>query len=253
MPRVSRESLNSNYFHVIVQGIEKKYILDIYKLKEKYKELLMKNIEKYNVNLLSYCIMDNHAHMLMYTEDIKELSTLMKSVNTSYALYYNKLNNRVGYVFRSRYLSEPIKSQAQLYRTVSYIHLNPVSAKICKFPELYYFSSYNDFINKRGIANEECLNLLKFDVQNYIKEFVFMHYMHVEGLEYTEKLTKLEENEIIQEYINEYRINDIVFQSDKVIKMIEELKKKRISLSRIAKYFNISTQKLKNIISDKNA
>ena len=174
----------------------------------------------------------------------------MKSVNTSYALYYNKSNNRVGYVFRSRFLSEPIKSQAQLYRTVSYIHLNPVSAHMCKYPELYYFSSFNDFINKKGIVSDQCLNLLKFDTQNYKKEFIFMHHMHIDGLEYSEKLSELEQNEIIQDFINEYEITDIVFQSDKVKKMIKELKKKRISLSIIAKFLNISNRRLKSIISE---
>ena len=85
--------------------------------------------------------MDNHAHMLIFSEKINELSKYMKSINTSFALYYNKSKARVGYAFRSRFLSEPIKSLAQLYRTLSYIHLNPVNARICRYPELYFFSS----------------------------------------------------------------------------------------------------------------
>ena len=166
MPRISRRSLDSNYFHVIVQGIEKRYIFEKYKYKEKYKELLIKNLEKYNLKLLAYCIMDNHAHMLIFSEKITEMSMYMKSINISYAQYYNKLNERVGYVFRNRYKSEAIKSQAQLYRTLSYIHLNPVAAKICCFPELYSFSSYNEFYTQNGIIKMEELKLVNFDPNN---------------------------------------------------------------------------------------
>lgn len=250
MPRVSRKSLNSNYFHVIVQGIEKKYIFEKYKFKEKYKELLINNKNNFNISLLAYCIMDNHAHMLIYSEKISELSAYMKSINTSFAVFYNKSNKRVGYVFRNRFKSEPIKSEAQLYRTLTYIHLNPIVAKMCRYPELYFFSSYNDFINKKKIIGEKELKLLKFDSSNYKDIFKFIHYMHVEGLEYEEQQMKEEKEELIKKYIEENNIIDIIFQSDKVKEMISELKNKKISFSCIAKYLKVSNRKLKQIISD---
>lgn len=184
MSRVSRKSLSSKYFHVIVQGIEKKYIFQEYKTKEKYRKLLVEKMKEHSVKILAYCIMDNHAHMLIYTEKIEELSSFMKSVNTSFALFYNRINNRVGYVFRSRFLSESIKSEAQLERTLTYIHLNPVVAGMCRFPELYLFSSYNDFIKKRMFVDSKTLQLLYLDENNYIERFKFIHYMFIEGLEF---------------------------------------------------------------------
>ncbi len=250
MPRISRRSLNSTYFHVIVQGIEKKYIFEKYKYKEKYKELLIKNLGKYNLRLLAYCIMDNHAHMLIFSEKISEMSMYMKSINISYAQYYNKINERVGYVFRNRYKSEPIKSQTQLYRTLSYIHLNPVAANICRFPELYYFSSYNDFYTNKGIIKKEELKLLNLDTDNYKELFKFIHYMHVEGFEFEEKRSDEEKEKIIANYIVENDITDIVFESYKIKKMINDLKKEKISFSTIARYLNISNNKLKQIISE---
>lgn len=250
MPRMSRKSLNSNYFHVIVQGIEKSYIFNKYKFKERYKELLIKNLEKNNVKLLAYCIMDNHAHMLIYTEKIEELSEYMKSINTSFALFYNKINNRVGYVFRSRYKSESIKNEMHLYRALTYIHLNPVAAKMCSYPELYFFSSYKDFLNKNGIVGNKELELLKLDKEKYKKIFIFMHYLHVEGVEFEERHNNKLKEEIIQNYIKENNIKDIIFQSDKIKKMIIDLKDEKISFTQIAKYLKVSNKRLKQIISE---
>lgn len=250
MSRVPRESLNSKYFHVIVQGIEKKYIFNNYRYKEKYRNLLIENLKKQNVELLAYCIMDNHAHMLIYSEKIIELSAYMQRVNTSFAVYYNKSKGRVGYLFRERFRSVPIKSDKQLYRTLIYIHLNPIAAQICNYPEKYYFSSYNDYCNKRGIVTDNVLERMKFEKNNYKKTFQFIHYFPVKGHEFDEMSKKRVDLDRIEEYIEENKIVDIVFQSDKVKKMVEDLKKENISFTRIAEYLEISNQRLKMIISD---
>lgn len=99
MPRLARKNLRSNYLHIIVQGIDRKYIFNSDRLKKEYKSILKRNLNKTNINMLAYCIMDNHAHMLIYSEKIEEITKLMQRTNTSYVRLYN----RVGYVFRDRY------------------------------------------------------------------------------------------------------------------------------------------------------
>ena len=76
--------------------------------------------------------MDNHVHILLLCNSIKEMSKFMQNVNTRFALYYNDVNERVGYVFRDRFLSEPIKNKEHLFSCISYIHYNPVVAGISK-------------------------------------------------------------------------------------------------------------------------
>ena len=43
--------------------------------------------------------MDNDMHMIVFSEDIEIVSTYMKRLNTAYALYYNTIKDRVGYVY----------------------------------------------------------------------------------------------------------------------------------------------------------
>lgn len=108
MLRIGRNNFNTSFFHVIVQGINKEYIFYKEEHIEQYIELLFDNLKKYDVKIAAYCVMNNHAHMLLYTESIEDMFGYMKSVNTSYAKYYNRNENRVGFVFRNRYRSEPI-------------------------------------------------------------------------------------------------------------------------------------------------
>ena len=79
MPRLARKYLESNYFHIIIQGINREYIFEDNNLKEAYLNILKKNLKETNVNILAYCIMDNHAHFLIYSEDTTEISKLMQN------------------------------------------------------------------------------------------------------------------------------------------------------------------------------
>ena len=64
-------------------------------------------------------------------------------------------NNRVGYVFRDRYVSEPITSKRYFIQCIKYIHMNPVKAKIVSSMEEYQFSSYRFYLKKYQHYNKE--------------------------------------------------------------------------------------------------
>lgn len=175
MPRIARRSAQSCFFHIIVQGINKEQIFKETRFIEKYKEIILNKMENSKVNILAYCIMNNHAHFLIYSEKCEELSKFMQRLNTSYSQFYNKINRRVGYVFRDRYFSQEILSQRQLYSCLRYIHNNPVKACICKFMREYNYSSYNEFLGKRGIINRQSIELLFGTMQEFKAQFQIIH------------------------------------------------------------------------------
>lgn len=173
MPRIARKDIKVSYIHVITQGINKENIFKEVEYKKEYIELIQEVFEEYNnLYLLCYCIMDNHAHFLIYTEDNQELSKAMARVNTAYGIFYNKRKERVGYVFRNRYYTQPIKDEAHLYNAMVYIHNNPVKAKMVKEIGKYRYSSYQQY--KNGMADKRCVELL-FHTEDYRKIFDFIH------------------------------------------------------------------------------
>ena len=62
------------------------------------------DMNKYNVSIYSYCLMRNHVHFLLKEKD-KPISLAMKSINTTYAGYFNKNHNRIGHLFQDRFKS----------------------------------------------------------------------------------------------------------------------------------------------------
>ncbi len=145
MPRCARNIKNEVFYHVMIQGINKEYIFQKDSYKECYLSLLRRKLSDYNSILVAYCIMDNHAHFLFYSDGEGDLSTLLQRVNGSFSIFYNKNNNRIGYVFRDRFLSQAIFDDVPLMNCIKYIHNNPVKANMVKNAKEYKFSSYNAF------------------------------------------------------------------------------------------------------------
>jgi len=170
--RKARSSYQNGFFHVMVQGINKKYIFEKSIDKEEYLSLLLRHKERFEITLLAYCIMDNHAHLLIYTDKTEEMSKYMRIVNSMFAKDYNRAINRVGYVFRDRFNSQYIDNKEYLLKCLRYIHMNPVKANIIARPEEYKYSTYNNFLKKDGIVNDKVINIIFDNDKDYLKKFM---------------------------------------------------------------------------------
>ena len=219
----------------MIQGINKEMIFKKAEEKDKYYLLLKQFYTKYNVDIIAYCIMDNHVHLILYSKDIKNISNFMKMVNLKYAIYYNKTYNRVGYVFRNRFHSKPILTNKQLLICIKYIHMNPVKAGIVNKEEKYKHSSYKDYLNKSGFLNQRILKIIFGDTENYLKIFKSIPYeikiddkVEVEYIinEFIKKKQisfndLLDNKETIQDFINYLYLNKLEFSKTKLAQILK--------------------------------
>ena len=65
MPRIARKNIETPFLHVMVQGVNKEYIFNNDEYIKMYLELIEKNKVEYDVTILAYCVMTNHAQLLM--------------------------------------------------------------------------------------------------------------------------------------------------------------------------------------------
>ena len=223
MPRISRKNIIGKCFHLMTQGINKEKILLDNMWKEKYKELLKKYSLEYKINIISYCIMNNHVHLLVYVDDVNNLSKFMHRINTIYASYYNRENNRVGYVFRNRYQVQTIKDEMHLKTCIVYIHNNPVKAGIVRKCNEYNYSSFYEYIEKAEVISiqvlKEILNineypeLLEFIIKTHKNEYKYKFLEIEEKINYNNLVKRLKKQkytnkEIIYELKNVYNLSE---------------------------------------------
>jgi REP element-mobilizing transposase RayT len=99
--------------------------------------------------LYSYCLMKNHAHLLIQ-EDKIEIPKIMKSVCIRFAIYFNQKYDRVGHVFQDRFKSELIDGETYFIVCARYIHRNPLKAGIVSDLASYRWSSYPAYATPRS-------------------------------------------------------------------------------------------------------
>lgn len=245
MPRKSRNYVKASFFHIMVQGINKEYIFSENEDKKKYLELIKQTKEYPNIIVISYCIMNNHVHLLLKTDLIEKLSQFMHKINTLYAIYYNQKYNRVGYVYRGRYKSQVIYSEKQLYACINYIHNNPVKANICGLAHQYEYSSFKNF-NKNI---EEFNNSIKND---FMEEDVLAK----KDIIFIEDENEIEEEiqGTISKYLSENKLifDDFKNNKEHLEKIATILKNNyNLSLRKIAMYLNVGREKLRCTMSNK--
>ncbi len=246
IPRIARNNLNSSFFHVIIQGHRKEYIFQKKKYIKKYIEIIKKYLGKYQIKIIAFCIMNNHAHFLIKVEKIEELSKFMHQINFSYAAYYNYMEEgRVGHVYRDRFLSEPITTKRYLIQCIKYIHFNPVKAKIVDNCKDYKYSSYNYFCRSL-IQNKFIEELSKEDYENICKNIDYnITFLDVDN-DIKEKIL-LSTQEFVR--IKEYKLYEI-FSNKQILKeLIEYLKNnKSIKYVAIREYFEMTKNSMQKIM-----
>lgn len=131
------------------------------------KKLLMTK-EEYDNKICSYCLMDNHVHLVIKIE--KEfLSKAMQTLMIRYVRYFNKKYDRTGTLFQNRFKSKNVENLRYFLEVCRYVHQNPENAGIAK-TEDYQWSSYQEYLKKGKIVNKEILlHYFNHDLNDFIK------------------------------------------------------------------------------------
>ena len=153
MPRTKRIISATGQDHIMVKGLKECPLFRDNMDKEKYLELLEKYKKIHPIKIYAYCIMTTHAHLITDSNE-SNLSSFMKSVNQSYAIYYNKKYNREGHVFHDRFKNKPILTDKYMKNLSLYIHRNPKDMKKYKHnTEKYKYSSLPIYLGLKDEAN----------------------------------------------------------------------------------------------------
>lgn len=279
MPRIAREKKSiDGIYHITERGNEKKDIFNDDADRIKFLEILGRNKEKYGYKIYAYCLMNNHIHLLISSNG-SDISQVMKSINVSYVIYFNRKYNRCGHLFQDRFKSEYIDSDEYLLEVSRYIHLNPVRAGMVTSEKLdsYRWNSFAAYIGKRNtmpipIDTYFILGLLSEDIQQATKQYIKYLMRDEPGdTKIDMSQTGISMEEKYQKAVNECLMEPemIIRQTaechgveyEKVVckntgykeirdEMIKEIRKKsNISLKEIGRSFNISESAVSKILT----
>jgi putative transposase len=141
VPRRPREEEAGAIHHVYARGIDRRVLFVDDEDRRGYLALLERVVGKTMWRCLSYCLMDNHIHLMVETPE-PNLGRGMQCLHGDFARQLNRRHGRFGHVFQGRFGSKRLKTESHLWTTAAYIAANPVEAGMCPAPEAWAWGSH---------------------------------------------------------------------------------------------------------------
>ena len=182
--------MTQDFYHTLNRGVDKRqifmdkqdylrFIHNLYELNDEervetafhaFKEdpnltdIASRKQRKMLVDILAFCLMPNHYHLLLSPRVEGGIPKFMSKINIGHAKYFNQKYERVGTLFQGRYKQVIVTDETHFLHLPFYIHFNPLDLshpewrenkisnpkKALEFLRSYRWSSHLDYL---GIKN----------------------------------------------------------------------------------------------------
>src|SRR4051794_2665905 len=137
MSRPLRLEFPGSLWHITQRGNERRPMFYTDDDRCHFLDLLAEAVERFKWIVTAYALMPNHYHLLLELIEDDTLSRGMKWLNGTYAQWFNRKHARVGHLVQGRFHGFLIDRETYFLEVLRYVVLNPVRAKIVRYPEEY--------------------------------------------------------------------------------------------------------------------
>ncbi len=172
MARAPRVNVGGHIYHIINRSNGR---LKIFENKDDYIhfENLLEDAKKLvDMRIISYCIMPNHWHLILYPKKDGDLSVFMQWLTLTYTQQYHVRKETVGHghLYQGRYKSFLVAKDQYLIQVIRYVEQNPLRAKLVKKSEDWRWGSAWKRYNPLGLKNKKILSDSPVDLpHDYLK------------------------------------------------------------------------------------
>jgi len=156
MPRLARAVAVGFAHHITQRGNNRQDVFFVDDDRRVYLELLKEQADKYSLELVGYCLMSNHIHIVAIPHEQDSLARAIGRTHFRYTQYINRFHRRSGHLWQERFYSCAM-DERHFWLAMKYIELNPVRARLCRKPWRYDWSSAAGHVDAKAVS--EVLNL----------------------------------------------------------------------------------------------
>src|ERR1035437_1417058 len=158
MPRIGRTDVGGIVYHVINRANGRKSIFDNDRDYQTFEVILEEAVAKFDMRLLSYCIMPNHWHLVLYPKNDGDLAKFMGWLSNTHTRRWHLEKNTVGegHLYQGRYKSFICQNDNHFITLVRYVEQNALKAHLVEKAENWKWSS----VWRRENGNSEQNKLL---------------------------------------------------------------------------------------------
>ncbi len=140
MARLARVVVSGIPHHITQRGNRRQETFFSEADYHEYLSLMAEWCNRFKVDILAYCLMPNHVHLIATPETGNTLSNAIGEAQRRYTRYINFQKGWKGHLWQGRFASYPM-DENYLLTASRYVELNPVRASLVKTPGDYKWSS----------------------------------------------------------------------------------------------------------------
>lgn len=143
MPRVARVVPGGVIFHVLNRANARSRIFERDQDYEALERVIAETARRIPVRVLSYCIMPNHWHMVLWPTRDGELGKFVQRLTTTHVRRWHLYRRSVGsgHLYQGTYKSFPIQDDEHFLTVCRYVEQNPLRAGLVTRAEDWRWSS----------------------------------------------------------------------------------------------------------------
>ena len=153
MPRMARVVIPGVPHHVTQRGDRRETVFLARGDYQRYLNLLKEYSTPRGLEVVAYCLMPNHVHLVAIPHQADSLATVLKPVHLRLAQYVNWTHGMTGRRWQGRFFSCPLDDR-HTATAVRYVEMNPVRAGLVREAESYQWSSA---AAHAGLRNDDVL------------------------------------------------------------------------------------------------
>jgi len=161
MARIARVVAHGLPHHIIQRGNRRQHVFFNDGDYREYLRLLAAYTQRFRVDILAYCLMPNHVHLIAIPREDGDLARAIGETHRNYTRFINFRENWRGYLWQGRF-SSYVLDERYLLAATRYVLLNPVRAKLAENPWDYRWSSAKHHlrVNISSLVNDNYLQEL---------------------------------------------------------------------------------------------
>jgi putative transposase len=143
MGRATRIDVGDMVYHVINRANFRSELFSKDKHYRNFLDILEEATEIVPMRILSFCLMPNHWHLVLYPKNEGNLSRFMHWVTLTHTRRYHTKTKTIGYghMYQGRYKSIPVERDRYFWALVRYVERNAKRAGLVKNAEDWKWSS----------------------------------------------------------------------------------------------------------------
>jgi putative transposase len=140
MPRTARVVIPGCAHHVTQRGNNRQDVFFVDDDRRAYLRLLAEECRTHGLEVLAWCLMSNHVHLVVVPGQEQSLAKGFGRANFRYAQYVNRLHARSGHLWQNRFYSCTL-DEGHFWHAMQYVERNPVRLKLVRRAVDYPWSS----------------------------------------------------------------------------------------------------------------